>query len=317
MLRLPLFEKFLTYLFLIGFILTSPPMIKGQCLAKTFSAVVVATKDYGPYKVCTNGIEKGLKAIFPRVTIKIFSLITESPFKISNNIKEIKPDIIFGVGTRACLFLDELDLKALVVFTFIIDNTLKTLNKHTFAAVSLDVPTEKKLAILCQIIKRPKVGMFSTTIYKEKIQNLHLSCCKGNIKLIVSPFVNTVIELALKKMANSDINSFLITPDPIIYKNQEVVKYTLLWGFLNRIAICGLSKGYVKNGALFALEADIEALGNQTAKLGKLLIEGKIKEKRYIEHPEKLVLSINLKTARRLGIKIPKSLLDKAKFIVK
>ena len=317
MAKLNRFEKFFRYLLLVCLFSSMAPMIMEHCLAKTFSAVIVSTKNYGPYSVCTKGIERGLKAIFPETKIRIFSLATSSPFEIAQGIKDISPDVIFGVGTRAGLFLDELTLKTPVVLTFIIDNTLKTLKNHTFAAVSLDVATDKKLSTLCQMIKEPKVGMLSTAIQEERIQNLYLSNCTGDIQLIVAPFKDTVIELALKKMANSDINSFLITPDPVIYKSQEVARYTLLWGLLNKIAICGLSKGYVKNGALFALEADIEAMGEQTARLGKLLIQGKIRGKGYIEHPKKIVLSINLNTAKRLGIKIPQSLLDRAKFIVK
>ncbi len=317
MLKPPFPGKTFKHLLLASLLLTLSPWMNGRCLAKTLSAVIVATRDNGPYRTCTNGITRELEAIFPKTRIKNFSLAADSPLEISRGIKNIEPGIVFGVGTRASLFLDKLTVRAPVVFTFVIDNTLKILQKKTFAAVSLDVPIDKKMDILCRIFKRPKTGMLSATVNDEKIWDIHLPNCKEDTRILVMPFMHTVIELALKKMANSGINSFLITPDPTIYKNQEVVKYTLLWGFLNRIAICGLSRGYVKNGALFALEADIEELGKQTARLGKLLFEGKLKGKRHIEHPRKLILSINLKTAKHLGIKIPRSLINEANFIVK
>ncbi len=132
----------------------------------------------------------------------------------------------------------------------------------------------------------------------------------------MSPFFSS-IESALQALLEEHVDSFFITPDPIIFNSQEAVAYTLLWGLRNKVAVCGLSSGYVKNGALYALEADIEALGSQAGRLAIASLEGRTSGKTVIEHPKKLILSINLKTAKRLGIKIPPDVLNRAQMVIR
>ncbi len=72
----------------------------------------------------------------------------------------------------------------------------------------------------------------------------------------------------------------------------------------------------VKEGALAAYGADYFALGQQGAVLVDKILKGAKPASLPIEQPDKLVLVINLKTAKAIGLKIPKEILIRADEVI-
>ncbi len=285
--------------------------------ANTFAIIV--SRDLRPYLVCEQGVRQFLEN-WGRRSHKIVSmhLAEKDPSQVRNQITRMKPDMVICIGTKAAYLLRDMKPNYPWVATFIIDKTIEELKKtNGVIAVSMDVPIEKRISILCKIKDRVHAAVLARDVPASPKTYIKYGPCKTrNAYLQVFPFLSS-IEVALQNILKNSINTFFITADPQIFNSQEVVTYTLLWGLRNRIAICGLSAGYVKNGALYALEADVRALGKQAAKLAIGCLLGKIKGDVVVQHPQKLILSINLKTASRLGLKIPVSILEKAQVVVK
>jgi putative ABC transport system substrate-binding protein len=82
----------------------------------------------------------------------------------------------------------------------------------------------------------------------------------------------------------------------------QTAKAILLFSFRARIPVIGLSDAWVKAGALYALEPDYEDLGRQCG-LAALRLVGLPRE--LPQQPARLVLSINLRTARHMRIDWP------------
>jgi putative ABC transport system substrate-binding protein len=62
-------------------------------------------------------------------------------------------------------------------------------------------------------------------------------------------------------------------PDDLVYTPQTASQ-VLLSCFRNQVPVIGLSEGWVRAGALFALERDYEDLGRQAAELGATILRG-------------------------------------------
>jgi len=278
--------------------------------------VILNTKDTGGYILCEKGIKDTIKKHLQHYEIRTVYLLNENLTEIKKLIQQIKPNILFTVGTRASLFAVKQSISCPVISTFIIDRTAKLITKKNIYKISLDVPLEQRVKFLCKIMPSINGAFISEKITKPTVINLpqHL-CPSQKIQLTAFPLLNDSIELTLKKLSKK-INAFFITPNPTIFSNREIVKYTLLWGLTNKIAVSGLSVGYVKNGALFAIEADPYNLGVQAAIYGIKILNKKAVTKGIL-HPKKLKISINLKTANRLRINIPQVILNKADFIIK
>ena len=68
----------------------------------------------------------------------------------------------------------------------------------------------------------------------------------------------------------------------------------------------------VEHGALFAYGADVRQVGVQSAKLVSKVLKGAKPSEVPTEIPDKLMLVINLSTARAIGLKIPAPVLERA-----
>ncbi len=83
-----------------------------------------------------------------------------------------------------------------------------------------------------------------------------------------------------------------------------------------RLAVVGPNIENVKKGALAAYSSDFFALGQQGAVLVDKVLKGTRPTDLPIEQPFKLKLVINLKTAKAIGLKIPKEILLRADEVI-
>jgi len=100
---------------------------------------------------------------------------------------------------------------------------------------------------------------------------------------------------------------FRLAPDPAVVTAQTARAF-LLFSFRNRIPLVGLSDGWVRAGALFALENDFDDVGDQLAGLADQLLKKKTLSV-AVEYPRTQRLLLNLRTAERLGITLPDRIL--------
>ncbi len=281
------------------------------------SIIILVSKKFGPYLQCEKGVKNFVKKKWQRpfemATIYLSEL---NEFETKEKITQLSPTLAISIGTRAAYFLDGLKPHFPWVATFLLENSIESLKSRPLLAISMDVPIEVRIQTMCKIKGHVHAAVLGYKVPVSPIKPVKTGKCRNrDAYVIASPFFSS-IKTALQKVLELSVNSFFITADPRIFNSQEVVSYTLLWGLRNKIAVCGLSSGYVKNGALYSLEADVVALGSQAANLALGYVSGKVKGETIIQHPNKLLLSINLKTAKRLGIEIPRSVMDEAFLVI-
>ena len=317
--KIPKIAWLTTFLGLFFIVLSlTPSATLGQINSAAATFLLVVSKQSGPYLMCEEGVKKAIRLGW-KGPYKIYTIYlnTDEIDELKEKIERLQPTAAILIGTRAAFFIKEIHPSYPWVATFFLKKSIQQLKLKRLLAVTMDVPLEKKLDILCMIKNNIRAGLLEPNQKQSLQKQYDENACKGkNAYLVMAPY-STSIEVALNNILKLSINSFFITPDPEIFSSQEAVTYTLLWGLRNKIAVCGLSSGYVKNGALYALEADIPDLGRQAAELMMDYLTGKIKKEKIIKHPRKLVLSLNLRTARRLGVKVPDSVIDMAQIIIR
>lgn len=105
------------------------------------------------------------------------------------------------------------------------------------------------------------------------------------------------------------VDALWLLPDAVATQ-QETVHYALEIADWKRIAVVGLSRWYVAQGALFALAPRPETHGAQAARLAlDVLRSGKPQGIRYAAE---YALYVNARAARRLGLKLPADVLAHA-----
>ena len=72
----------------------------------------------------------------------------------------------------------------------------------------------------------------------------------------------------------------------------------------------------VEQGALLSFGSDFHTTGAQAAKLAAKIFQGAKPSELPIQTPEKLRLAINVTTAKIIGLKLPRSLTERADQLV-
>ena len=151
--------------------------------------------------------------------------------------------------------------------------TKDSVAESSFQSVS---ETAKKLGV--QVVRKDV-----TT--KEEIEKVMLEAAKGSVEAIYAApaaLVGVHIDLLIKKCKD------------------------------DRLPLVVWENSMVEQGALFAYGADIRQVGAQSAKLVSKVLKGAKPSEVPTEIPEKLMLVINLSTARAIGLKIPAPVLERA-----
>ena len=94
--------------------------------------------------------------------------------------------------------------------------------------------------------------------------------------------------------------------------NTQSLQYVFLFAFQNNLPLIGLSDHFVKMGALFAVGPDYEDVGRQSGELAARILSGEEPEDVAYVSPRRVMLSLNLRTAEIIGIKVPEHVVRSA-----
>jgi len=114
-------------------------------------------------------------------------------------------------------------------------------------------------------------------------------------------------------IARKVADAILLQPDAIITKNVDIVVQHSIQEKIPMIP--PLIQG-VQRGGLATYASDYFALGQQGAMLAQKILKGAKPADLPIEYPAKLYLVINLKTAKAIGLKVPKEILLRADEVI-
>jgi len=115
---------------------------------------------------------------------------------------------------------------------------------------------------------------------------------------------------ALEEMyRRSDV--LMAIPDAAIYSGKTL-KQVMLSSFRNRVPLIGLSRNWVKAGAIYAIEGDSKSIGLQSAELARDIMINKEMPDHRLSFPNHVNLIINERTMRHMRRDIDSHILDSA-----
>jgi len=114
-----------------------------------------------------------------------------------------------------------------------------------------------------------------------------------------------------------EIDALWILPDVTVLA-PESVQYMLLFSFRNKIPLLGLSENQARMGALFGLSfGSGRDIGIQAGEIANEILSGRRAEEIPFTTARRLKLTVNLKTAGKLGLQVPKEILDQADVVIR
>ncbi len=294
------------------------PLIVGF-LALTWPSILFATEvvilkssDIAAY----NQAITGFKAALPKtIALTEYDLQgdLEKGRKLARKIRASDPALVFAVGLKAAKAaqLEIVDIP--VVYAMVLDPAKYGLDTPNMTGVLLEIPLERQLSALRSVL--PEVRRIGA-LYDPAKTSTMIAEAQRLAKLdrteLITGTVSSEKEVpaALRSLLAS-IGALWLMPDSTVL-TDESLRFILNTALEQHIPVIGFSREFARSGALLSLSVNYGDIGRQAGQLTRRLLDGRLSLPMKPVSPDRIETGINLKTAKFLGIDVPKELENRA-----
>jgi putative ABC transport system substrate-binding protein len=244
----------------------------------------------------------------------------------ANKILDAKPDVIFTVTTPHALAVKKATQTVPVVFAWVGDpirsgliaNYSSSQSNLTGVTSYAGPLSGKRLEILQEIAPGTKrvLALVSPTeiVARQSFQIVDATAKKLGIQIVRRDVSNRQeIEKALDGASRGSIDAIYHVPSTLV---GVYIDRVLKKAREDKVPLVTHETLMVEQGALCAYGADFRLIGAQAARLLTKTVTGEKPSDVPTEIPDRLLLVLNATTARVIGLKIPRAVLNKVDRVV-
>ncbi len=134
------------------------------------------------------------------------------------------------------------------------------------------------------------------------------------IELVLYPVRSADEHAAVaKEITRTEVDGIIIPADSLIFAG---ISHYVAQSLKEKLPLAGFDITQVEGGALVGFGPDYETMGEQSALLAHQILRGRSPAVIAVEVPKKLLLMLNQKTARAIGIAFPDALVRSADVVI-
>ena len=253
--------------------------------------------------------QQGIKA---ELAIHSLESSEEKSSSVLAQLQETKPDLVLALGSLALKSAGEQLTETPVIASMVINKADFEKYKNV-SGVALGFPLKEQVAWLRKILPKARdIGVIYSSKGNETDMAKASILLKRNGLVLLQKKISTPTELmpSLKQFRNS-VDAIWGVSDAMVL-NSKTAQSLLLFSLRQRIPFVGLSKAWVKAGALYALERNYFDIGQQCAEIAKQSLAGKDVGNIEVMTPRKIGYSLNLKIAEKIKVKLSQEIISGA-----
>ena len=306
---------------LVLYVLGVPLCPSAGWTAQSVKVAIVETRHLKAYDLAKSGFtqameRKGFGIQFVDYTLESDSL---DPQDLHQMVKDGGAEIVLALGTDAARAVREADLNIPCVFSMVSEPGQSGLLNDSrddgtpMTGACLDVPVRDQFASLRDVVpKVQRIGVIYNPDESEFIvDEAQKTANEMNLGLVTYAVYSEAEVSAALSALRPKIDALWLISDRIVLTTQSL-QYVFLFAFQTNLPLMGLSDHFVKMGALFAVGPDYEDVGRQSGELAAQMLAGRTATEIPVASPRKVILSLNLRTAEIIGLRIPDSVVKKA-----
>ena len=227
--------------------------------------------------------------------------------KLARKIRALESSLVVAVGLKAALAAKMEIVDIPIVYMMILDPSKHNLTAPKMTGTLLEIPAERQFKILRAFLPDlRRVGMLSnagSNPAKLKDTVGHAAAHSFQLQEFSVESEKDVPQQLRSLLASTD--ALLLVPDSTVLTNESI-GFILETSLARRVPVIGFSPEFTRLGALLSLSVAYGEVGRETGVLAKRILDG---DRRLPAKPipiERLKITVNLKTARFLGIEFPK-----------
>ena len=227
--------------------------------------------------------------------------------KLARKIRASEASLVVAVGLKAALAakLEIVDIP--IVYMMILDPSKHNLTASNMTGTLLEIPAERQFKILRAFLPDlRRLGMLSNPGGNStKLKDTVAQAAAQSFQLQEFP-VDSEKEVPqqLRSLLGAT-DALLLVPDSTVLTNDSI-GFILETALARRVPVIGFSPEFTRLGALISLSVSYGEVGRETGMLAKRILDGDRKLPAKPIPIDRLKITVNLKTARFLGIEFPK-----------
>lgn len=302
---------------LVGLLLSAQliPAASVEGAVGTGPVVVVSSSTSDSFRQVEEGFWQEVRGCRPEAAAISYALGPEplARQEIMTAIAAREPGLIFTLGVRATQEVQAAWPRHPLVATMVLDERLFTVGGQT-TGVSLRFPAEVHLYWLRRILPEARrvYLLYDPAENAAMLVEIKKAAERHPGLEIHGLAVESVSQLpAALKAVGRQADVLLGLADATVYSGKTATA-VLLTTFQDRVPFAGLSRSWVKAGALYALERDYRALGRQCGAMACRILAGSAAADIPPARPAAVRCIVNLKTAKHLRLTINAAVLEEA-----
>jgi putative ABC transport system substrate-binding protein len=229
--------------------------------------------------------------------------------QLARKVRASDSSLVVAVGLKAALAAKLEIVDTPILYMMILDPLKHHLNADNMTGVLLEIPTDRQLKIMRAFLPTlRRIGMmYDPDKTAPKLKAAESRAPAYDFQLRGFPVENEKDIPQQLRALLSESEALWLIPDSTVL-TDESIRFILESALAKHVPVIGFSSEFTRLGALLSLSISYIEVGRETGLLAKRILDG---EKLLPFKPisvQRVKITVNLKTARYLGISVPKEL---------
>ena len=226
--------------------------------------------------------------------------------KLARKLRASNASLVVAVGLKAALAAKVEIVDVPIVYMMILDPLKHQLTADNMTGTLLEVPVDRQLKIMRTFLPTlHQLGtLYDPSKNSSRVKDAIRQAPSTDFQLKGLPVESDKDVPEQLRTLLSDVEAFWLMPDSTVLTNESV-RFILESALARQIPVIGFSPEFTRLGALLSMSVDYGEVGRETGLLAKRLLDG-VRLLPLAPVPiERLKITVNLKTAKFLGITLP------------
>jgi putative tryptophan/tyrosine transport system substrate-binding protein len=231
--------------------------------------------------------------------------------KLARKLRASDASLVVAVGLKAALAAKVEIVDVPIVYMMILDPLKHQLTAANMTGTLLEVPVDRQLKVMRTFLPTlHRIGaLYDPVKTSSWVKDAARQATISDFQLKELPVESEKDVPQQLRTLLSDVEALWLMPDSTVLTNESV-RFILESSLAHQIPVIGFSPEFTRLGALLSMSVNYGDVGRETGLLVKRILDG---ERLLPLNPvpiERLKITVNLKTARFLGMTFPKELMS-------
>lgn len=229
--------------------------------------------------------------------------------QLARKIRATDSSLVVAVGLKAALAAKSEIVDIPILYMMILDPLKHRLNAENMTGVLLEIPTDRQFKIMRTFLPtlRRLSMLYDPDKTAPKVKEAESRAPPYEFQLRGFPVEHEKEVPQQLRALLSESEALWLVPDSTVL-TDESIRFILESALAKHVPVVGFSSEFTRLGALLSMSIDYGEVGREAGLVAKRIVNGEQQLPLKPVSVQRIKITVNQKTARYLGITIPKEL---------